>query len=506
MKHVVIIGSGFGGLGTAALLGKAGYKVTILEKNEQIGGRASVFTEQGFTFDMGPSWYLMPDLFEDFFELLGEKVEDYYELRRLDPSYQIDFLGTGGSVQITGDLETDAAYFESIEQGAGETLKRYVKRAQETYDISVNRFICKNYDSLLDFMTWEVLRAAPRLSLFSNMKRFVSKYFKDYRLQQILMYPLVFLGASPSNAPAIYHLMSHLDFNQGVFYPMGGIYKVIEALGTIAEKNGVEINVNSPVEKILVKEGIATGVQLESGEVIEADIVISNADMHHTEMQLLPPESRMYSNAYFESRTMAPSGYMLYLGLSKKLEKAVHHGLLFDKNWDRGFEEIFDHPRWPEHPSLYYCAPSVTDPSVAPAGKEALFILVPVASGLECSKETLSKFRTKILTLLSEHFGENLEDLIEFEREFTVKDFEERYNSYKGTALGFAHTLFQTATFRPNNTHKKVSNLYFVGAQTNPGIGMPMCLVSAQLVLKRLEGIRHAHPLTPEELQEIAAK
>ncbi len=503
MKHAIVIGAGFGGLGTAGLLAKLGYKVTVLEKNEQVGGRASVWREGGFTFDMGPSWYLMPDLFERFFELFGERVEDYYELVRLSPSYRIDFLGGGGYVEITGDLERDAQYFEQIEPGAGETLKRYVARAKETYDISVNRFICKNYDSLLDFLTWEVMKAAPRLSLFTNMKKFVGRYFNDYRLQQILMYPLVFLGASPANAPAIYHLMSHLDFNQGVFYPMGGIYKVVEALEKIAKKHGATIRVDAPVAEIVVRDGMARGVVLESGEQIDADVVISNAGFHHTETKLVPRELRMYSDAYFERRTMAPSGFMLYLGLSKKLKNARHHGLLFDADWDKGFAEIFDNPMWPDHPSLYYCAPSVTDPSVAPQGKEALFVLVPVASGLECGEETLKVFRTKILGLLSHHFGESLESMIELERMFTVKDFAERYNAHRGTALGYAHTLFQTATFRPANVHTKIKGLYFVGGETNPGIGMPMCLVSAELIVKRLAGISHAHPLTRDELEQL---
>lgn len=496
-KNAVIIGSGFGGLATACILGKAGYDVTVFEKNEQLGGRASVFESDGFRFDMGPSWYLMPDIFEQFFELLGEDVHAHLSLQKLQPSYRIFFKDTDFEpMDFFADLQRDAETFEQLEPGSSKQLEEYLRRAKEQYEIARDRFIYKNYDSFLDFFTWELMKDGTKLSVFSNMHRYVAKYFKTDPVQKIMQYTLVFLGSSPYNTPAIYNIMSHIDFNMGVFYPQGGINEIVKALETIANKYNVQFRTNAPVKRISTQGNKATGVELQDGSTIEADVVISNADIHHTEMHLLPEESRAYSDRYWKKRVLSPSAFMLYLGVSKRIPALEHHSLIFSKDWQKNFGEIFDQPDWPTDPSLYICTPSKTDPSVAPEGNENMFILVPVAPNLPESTEQLDAFEEQILETVANEINEpELKKHIVFKRRFTGSDFEARYNSFQGTALGLAHTLRQTAIFRPNNTHPKLTNLYYVGANTNPGIGMPMCLISAQLLYKRLTGDKSSGPL-----------
>jgi len=500
-QSAIIIGSGFGGLGSAALLAKAGWDVTVLEKNEMVGGRASVFSAKGFTFDMGPSWYLMPDVFEHFFELLGEDVNKLLKLKKLGPSYRIFYKDDDKKVDIYSDLVRDLPTIEAIEKGAGEALKRYLDQAGYQYDVAKDRFMYKNYDSFRDFFTKEMATEGRKLSVFSNMNRYVGKYFKTDQMQKIMQYPLVFLGSSPYNTPAIYNIMSHIDFNMGVYYPQGGIYKITEALAGVAKKHGAKLKVKTGVTQIIVENGQAVGVKLENGRELRADIIISNADIHHTEQKLLAPEYRTKSEKYWQKRTLAPSALIMYLGVKGKVPSLTHHNLLFSKDWKKNFSEIFDAPKWPTDPSLYICAPSKTDKSVAPAGHENMFVLVPIASGLSYTEKQLEKYADRVLrTMETEMDIPDLKERIVYKRIFSVKDFSSRYNSYQGTALGLAHTLKQTAIFRPNNVSKKVRNLYFAGAGTNPGIGMPVTLISAELMYKRLINDRSAGPLKPEQL------
>jgi phytoene desaturase len=495
-KNIVIIGSGFGGLGAACLLARAGATVTVLEKNEQTGGRASVFEADGFRFDMGPSWYLMPDVFSQFFTLLGEREEDYFELEQLSPSYRIFFKDTEKVVDIYSDREKDRETIEALEEGAADKLDMYLEKAKKQYEIAVCDFMYKNYNSIFDFFTWRVVTQGTKLSVFTKMQKYVEQYFKTDEMQKILQYPLVFLGSSPYNTPALYNIMSHIDFNMGVFYPKRGFHAVIEALQAIAEKDGATIRLNSEVEEIITEAGVATAVRLANGEEIEADVVISNADMHHTEMQLLKQATdRSFSEHYWDKRVMAPSALLLYLGVKGEIPSLRHHTLLFSKDWQKNFGEIFDQPAWPEDPSLYICNPSKTD-DVAPEGHENLMVLVPIAAGLEYNDALLKSYTDKILTTMEEHMDiPDLRERIVYKRTFCVDDFASRYNSYKGSALGLAHTLSQTAAFRPDTKSKKVKNLYYVGAGTNPGIGMPVCLISAQLVYKRLTGDKSAGAL-----------
>ncbi len=495
-KNVIVIGSGFGGLGAACLLGKAGAKVQMFEKNEAPGGRASVFEAEGFRFDMGPSWYLMPDIFEQFFRLMGERVEDHLQLHRLEPSYKIFFKDTGKEVEIFSDMSRDAATLEKLEPGSADRMRDYLARAEKQYAIATQRFMYKNYRNIFDFLTWEVMTQGPKLSVFSSMQRYVSKFFSTDEVQKIVQYPLVFLGSSPYNTPALYNIMSHIDFNMGVYYPMGGIYTIIEALVKIAQKHGVQIRTSAAVETILVKDGRAVGVRLENGEEHFADEVVSNADIHFTETKLLDASHRSFTDAYWEKRVLSPSAFILYLGVEGKIPEVVHHNLVFSKDWKKNFGQIFDQPTWPDDPSYYVCAPSVTDDSVAPAGKENLFVLVPIAPGMEEDDALLEAYAEKVLEGMERDMGiANLRERICYKRIFSGRDFEERYNSFKGTALGLAHTFFQTAIFRPDTVSKKIPNLYYVGASTNPGIGMPTCLISAELVYKRMVGDGTAGPL-----------
>lgn len=494
-KHAIIIGSGFGGLGTACLLGKAGYKVTVLEKNESVGGRASVLEANGYKFDMGPSWYLMPDVFEQFYQLLEEDIHDHLTLKALDPSYRIFFGGSDKAVDIYKGVEANRETFESLEPGSTEKFKDYLKRSEYQYNIALQSFVYKNYSSVRDFLTWRVMTEGMKLSVFSTMDRYVKKFFTSDEMQKIMQYTLVFLGSSPYNTPALYNIMTHVDFNMGVFYPDGGIYAIIKSLQNIAKKHGVTIKTNTAVEKIITSNGVATGVKTSDG-IISADLVISNADYHHTETILLDEKDRTHTQSFWEKRTLAPSALLIYLGVDGEIPSLKHHSLLFSKDWKKNFAEIFDSPCWPTDPSLYVCNPSKTDETVAPKGKENLFILVPIAAGLEYTEKELSEYKEKIIDLVSKSMNiPNLKQRIEFEQVFCAKDFEQRYNSFKGSALGLAHTLTQTASFRPDTQSKKVRNLYYVGGNTNPGIGMPMCLVSAQLVYKRLTGDNSPEPL-----------
>jgi phytoene desaturase len=497
-QRVIIIGSGFGGLGTACLLAKAGYQVTVLEKNDQLGGRAGLLEADGFRFDMGPSWYLMPDIFENFFKLLGERVEDHLNLVRLEPSYRIFFKDTPlEPIDIYGDLAKDLPTLEKLEPGITPKLHDYLQRAEFQYRIAVDRFIYKNYDSIFDFFTWEVIKSGTQLSVFQNMDSYVKKFFKRQEVQKILQYPLVFLGSSPYQTPALYSLMSHLDFHQGVFYPMGGIYEVIKALAKLAHTFGAELKTQAEVVKILHSDHQVSGVQLTDGTQLEADIIISNADIEHTQNVLLADEPHL-KRVDWSKKQLAPSAFILYLGLNKLIPAAKHHSLIFSQDWQKNFGDIFTNPQWPSDPSLYICAPSKTDPSVAPAGCENLFVLVPIAPGLDESDECqMQEFEEQILKTLAEQLHEpDLKNHIMFKQRFTGADFSTRYHSYKGTALGLSHSLWQTAIFRPNNVDATMENLYYVGANTNPGIGMPMCLISAELVYKRLIGDRSSRHLT----------
>ncbi|MGA9399391.1 phytoene desaturase family protein [Haladaptatus sp.] len=478
---VVVVGSGFGGLSTACYLADAGADVTVFEKNEQLGGRASRLEADGFRFDMGPSWYLMPDVFERFFGHFDRTPSDYYRLQQLDPHYRIFFKTddeTTDSIDIVPDLERNKELFESYEDGAGEALQRYLDKSEESYDVGMEHFVYTDRSRFRDYVSMDVARNARGLNLLGSMQEHVEGYFENPRLQQIMQYTLVFLGGSPNNTPAIYNLMSHVDFNLGVYYPENGIGDVVDGIVELAEELGVEFETDHEVTDITGNEG---DFFVHSGDSrTAADLVVSDADYAHTEQELLPPESRQYDADYWESRTYAPSAFLLYLGVEGDVEPLAHHTLVLPEDWNSHFDEIFEEPAWPDDPAYYLCVPSKTDDSVAPEGHSNLFALVPIAPGLPDGPAIRENFREKVLSDIETNTGVSLHDRIVFEKSFSVSEFADRYNSTKGTALGLAHTLMQTGPMRPHHRSSKVDGLYFTGSYTNPGIGVPMCLIGGQ--------------------------
>jgi phytoene desaturase len=489
MRKVVIIGAGIGGLSTACLLAKEGYEVTVLEKNAQPGGRAGQIKAKGFTFDTGPSWYLMPEVFEHYFELLGEDINKLLDLKKLQPNYQVVFKDTLlGSVEIHGDISKDSTTFNSFEPGAGRQLKQYLDTAEYKYRFAKNHILYKNFDSKLDFLTPKFIMNIRKLNIFQSLQSHVEGYFHSSELQKIMLYPSVFLGGSPTNIPALYSLLNWVDFKQGVYYPMGGLYSLVEKLVQIAEAHNVQIRYDSPVEKIIVEDGLAKGV-VSKGNRYDADIVVNNADIEHTDSQLLDKPYRMYSKGYWRKRTIAPSALVIYLGVKGEYSGLKHHNLVFTKDWQKHFKAIFDKKRWFSDPSFYVSNVSKTDPKVAPKGHENLFVLAPIAPGLKYTDRELEQRADEIIETMEHtlHLS-SLRKNIVYRRIFSVKDYEQQFNSYQGSALGLTHTLKQSAINRPRNVHRQIPNLYYVGAGTTPGIGIPMCLISAELVYKRIIG------------------
>ncbi|WP_414838290.1 phytoene desaturase family protein [Candidatus Nanosalina sp. VS9-1] len=482
-EKIVVIGGGFGGLSAACFLGKKGFEVELVEKNDSVGGRASVLEEDGYRFDMGPSWYLMPDIFERFFNRFDRDPEDFYSLTRLDPNYSI-FFKDGDRMDVPADPEEASELFETYEDGAGEAFQRYLEKSEETYDIGMNEFVLKDRNNFRDYISLDVLRNARGISLIKKMQDHVEEYFDNPKLQQVMQYTLVFLGGSPENTPALYNLMSHVDFNMGVYYPEGGIYSVIEGMKELAEEQGVKFSTGEEVRKIDRRDG-KNFVETEDRE-IEADAVVSNADYAFTETELLPEKFTTYDKDYWDSRTYAPSAFLMYLGVEGELEELEHHSLVLPEDWNPHFEKIFDDPGLPEDPAYYVCNPSDTDETVAPEGKSALFILVPVAAELDLDEDKREKFREAVLEDLAENTGEDLRGRINYEKIFAGEEFKEKYNSYNGTALGIAHTLRQTSVFRPKQRSKNMKGLYYTGQYTNPGIGMPMCLISGEHVAEKV--------------------
>ncbi|MEM6514722.1 MAG: phytoene desaturase family protein [Bacteroidota bacterium] len=496
-KKVIVIGSGIGGLGVSALLSKKGYNVTVLEKNQNLGGRANILEAKGYTFDMGPSWYLMPDVFEHYFKLLGENVSEHLELIKLSPSYRVFFAGDEElpTVDIHSNLEKDLPLFEKLEPGVTSKLKEYLKRSGEQYKMAKHHFMYRNLGFSLDFLNPKLIKMGIELNPFQTMESYLNKWFESDRLKKILEYTLVFLGSDPAKTPALYNMMNFIDFEMGVYFPKGGIYEIVNSLVHLNQKFGANFITNQPVSKIRVENGKAKGVLLENGQTLDADIVISNADMWFTETKLLERKYQTYPEKYWEKRILSPSAFIMYLGLDRKIDSLSHHNLRFGSDWKQNFKELFDTPKLPNDPSYYICKPTETDPPLAPPDTDNLFILVPIPPGLELTEKDMSSYRKTILSMIKKDFNlPNFEDYIVYEKSYWSDDFKRDYNAYKGTALGLAHTLKQTLA-RPQNKSKKVQNLYYVGAGTSPGIGMPICLISAELAYKRIVGISNPHPM-----------
>ncbi|MDF4221813.1 phytoene desaturase family protein [Maribacter sp. M208] len=475
-KSCIVIGSGFSSLSASCYLAKAGWNVTIFEKNESVGGRASQFKKDGFTFDMGPSWYWMPDIFDKFFADFNKQTSDYYQLDKLSPAYKIFF--SDDVITIGDSMDKICAEFERIEPGSSKALKKFIAQAQENYDIAINKVVLRPGLSPLELVTKETIFKVDQF--FKTISSQVRKAFKNPKLVSTLEFPVLFLGAKPSNTPSFYNFMNFADFGLGTWHPKGGMYQVIKAMQNLALELGVTINTNSPVDKIIVNEGKASAIVC-NGKTYTANKVLSGADYQHSE-SLLDAKHQQYSSSYWEKKVFAPSSLLFYIGFDKKLNNVEHHNLFFDTDFELHAQEIYDNPKWPTNPLFYANFPSITDSSMAPEGCENGFFLVPIATALEDTEELRNKYFNIIMDRFQERTGQNIRNNIIFKETFCVNDFVERYNSYKGNAYGMANTLTQTAFLRPNLRSKKVKDLYFTGQLTVPGPGVPPALISGKLV------------------------
>ena len=477
-KKIVIIGSGFSSLSAASYLAKKGFDVHVFEKNDTLGGRARQLKKDGFTFDMGPSWYWMPDVFESFYNDFGKSTKDFYTLNRLDPGYQVVF-GENEIIPIGDSLKKIYAVFEKEEAGSSQKLKKFITSAKDNYEIAIKDLVYRPGVSPLELITPTTIK---KVNYFlSNIKRDVYKDFKSPKLRQILQFPVLFLGAKPSNTPSFYNFMNFADFGLGTWHPENGMYSIVEAMVALAESLGVTFHTDSAIDKINVDNtGTATGIQVNEKQV-QADVVLSGADYHHSET-LLEPKHRAYSEAYWDKKVFAPSSLLFYIGLDKKVKNLAHHTLFFDVDFDEHARVIYDQPEWPENPLFYANFPSVSDPKMAPEGKEACFLLIPIAPGIEDTPEIRVKYLNIVMDRLEKLTQQSLKKEMLFCESFCVNDFIEEYNSYKGNAYGLANTLLQTAFLRPKLKSKKVKNLYFTGQLTVPGPGVPPALISGKLV------------------------
>ena len=476
-KNIIIIGSGFSSISAACYLAKAGHTVQILEKNSTPGGRARQFKKDGFTFDIGPSWYWMPDVFEKFFGDFDRKVSDYYTLEKLDPGYEV-YFDQMESIKIGDTLEKIYAAFEAEETGSAVKLKKFIKKAEDNYNIAIKDLVYQPGISPLELVTPATVKKVGYF--LSTIKKEVTKEFKNERLAQILQFPVLFLGAKPSNTPAFYNFMNFADFGLGTWHPEKGMYSVVEGMVKMAEELGVKFNTSQNVETICVENGKATGV-IANGVQIDADVVVSGADYNHSE-SLLKPKERGYTDAYWDKKVFAPSSLLFFIGLDKKVKNVSHHTLFFDVDFDAHARSIYDTPEWPKDPLFYGNFPSITDSSMAPEGKEACFLLIPIGPGIEDTEEMRDKYFNMVIERLEHLTKQSIKDAILFKESFCVNDFVSEYNSYKGNAYGMANTLLQTAFLRPKLKSKKVENLFFTGQLTVPGPGVPPALISGKLV------------------------
>ena len=483
-KSVVIIGAGFAGLSSAAFMAKAGWKVTVVEKNFSAGGRAQQLKAEGFTYDMGPSWCWMPDVFERFFAQFGKSVADYYSLLRLNPSYRVYW--NEGCTDIPADYAAFKSVFESVEKGAGEKLDKYLQEASLKYKIGIQDLVYKPGQSLTEFLDWNVIKNVFKLDVFTSIQSHVAKHFQHPRLRQLMEFPILFLGALPQNTPALYSLMNYADIVGGTWYPEGGMFSIVKAMQELAGELGVEFRFNEAAQEIIIENGKAKRLITDKA-VYEADAIISGADYQFTESHLLPQQWRTYNDDYWNKKVLAPSCLLYYVGLNKKLQNVLHHSLFFDVPFDQHAAEIYARPQWPKEPLFYLSVSSKTDNSVAPEGCENLVLLVPVASGLKGDTEELrEQYFQQIIQRLEKHTAQSIADAIVFKKSFSVSDFVSEYNSYKGNAYGLANTLRQTAIFRPSCRSRKVKNLFYTGQFTVPGPGVPPSLISGEVVSKEL--------------------
>ncbi|MDP3679887.1 MAG: phytoene desaturase family protein [Flavobacterium sp.] len=477
IKKITIIGSGFSSLAASCYLAQSGHDVTVYEKNATIGGRARQLKMEGFTFDMGPSWYWMPDVFDRFFADFDKKTSDYYELIKLSPAYRV-YYGIDDFITIADNLTDIIFAFEAIEKGSGKILNDFMAEAKSNYDIAIKDLVYRPGVSPLELITVETAKKVGQF--FSNISKDVRKKFKNERLIQILEFPVLFLGAKPSDTPSFYSFMNYADFGLGTWHPKTGMFDVVRAMESLARELGVTFHTNSNIEKIIVENKTAKALVV-NGETIASDLILSGADYHHTET-LLDQEHRAYSEKYWNSRVFAPSSLLFYVGFNKKIENISHHALFFDVDFYQHAKDIYDEPQWPSEPLFYANFPSVTDKTAAPEGMESGFFLVPLAPGINDTEALREEYFEKIIDRFETLTQQSVKNNIIFKKSFCKNDFVSEYNSYKGNAYGMANTLLQTAFLRPKLKSKKVKNLYFTGQLTVPGPGVPPALISGKLV------------------------
>lgn len=483
-RNVIVIGAGFAGISAATTLASQGYKVTVLEKNTTPGGRARAFSAGGFTFDMGPSWYWMPDVFEQYFKRFGKSVADYYSLQRLDPSYNVHF-GKDDVIAIPAGLPQLYKLFENLEPGSSKSFEKFLEQAAYKYGVSMQKLVYKPGRSIREFSNPQLLLDIVRMDVFSSFHSHIRKFFSNKKILQLLEFPILFLGAVPQNTPALYSLMNYADIKLGTWYPMGGMHEIVKGMLRLAEEQGVHFLYQQNVKRLQIENKTITGVDTDS-DFFKADIVLGGADYHHIEQHILAPAYRSYSNKYWESRTLAPSSLLFYLGINKKLQGLQHHNLFFDRDFMPHAREIYQQPQWPSEPLFYVSAPSKTDSSVAPEGCENLFILMPVAPGLQDEEEIREKYYHLLMDRLEYLTGQEIRPHVVFRRSYAHRDFIQDYNSFKGNAYGLANTLSQTALLKPSLKSRKIKNLYYTGQLTVPGPGVPPSLISGQVVAEEI--------------------
>ncbi len=513
-RRVVVIGAGIAGLATAALLQREGCSVTVLEAQSEVGGRARHWDSGGFRFDRGPSWFLMPEVFDHFYRLMGTSSDEQLDLQRLDPGYRVFAEGAVRPLDIA-DRATNIRTFDAIEPGAGERLAAHLDSAADTYQTAMRDFLYTTFSSLRPFLTGATLRQASQLQrmLRVPLDRFVAESFRTPVLQRTLSFPAVFLGSAPSRTPSLYHLMSHLDMDDGVWYPTGGIARVIETIEALARDAGAKIRCEAEVTAIETtgsgRRARVTGVVVRDAAGAEirvpADVVVAAGDLHHIETTLLPPELQTYPESWWRKREPGPGGVLAYLGLRGKTPTLLHHNLFFVDDWERNLDAVFGgEASLPTPTSTYVCRPSATDVSVAPPDGENLFLFVPVPADPAIGHggddgrgdAGVEAIADAAIDYVAERAGiPDLRDRIVLRRTVGPADFERDLHAWRGGALGPGHTLRQSAFLRGRNASRTVNGLLYAGGSTIPGVGLPMCLISAELVVKRLRRDSSRHPL-----------
>ncbi|MHA3787811.1 phytoene desaturase family protein [Flavobacterium hauense] len=483
-NKIAVIGSGISGLSAAAYLAKEGAEVHVFEKNSRPGGRARQFsTDNGYTFDMGPSWYWMPDIIDGFFQDFGHETTDFYKLVRLDPQFEMIFAD--GRLSLPDSYEEMKQLFDSIEPGAGIQLDRFMESAKYKYEIGMQDFVTKPCLSWFEFMSFKIAKGALKLNLLSDYRSYVKKHFSNPKLVALMEFPVIFLGASPKNIPALYSLMNYGGYKLGTHYPLGGFYELVKAMKSVAEEQGVQFHFNAAVDKIVTEGKRVTAIRV-NGEIMPFDTIVSSSDYHHTET-LLEPEYKNYGEEYWESRTFAPSCLIYYLGFNRIIPKLKHHTLFFENDFDSHIETIYGDKKWPSDPLFYACCPSKTDDSVAPSDHENVFLLMPLAIGIEDNEAIREKYLHQMIKRLEKHTGtSDLLSSVDFKRSYCVSDFSADYNAYKGNAYGLANTLKQTAVLKPSIKNFKLKNLYYTGQLTVPGPGVPPSIISGKIVAKEI--------------------